>query len=1213
MKRSKFIATILLFGFNLLIHCKGENVDFKDKNIFWDGLFGQSGISLFNLFDEFPALKNGLSKLQPEEFNFQLNRSLEPLGTSLPDSLTSLSSLFKENHNAIKVNFNFLSNELKYLRESNTNLFNRTTNVFEKIRISPGFLIPTLIPISNESLKALLQSKSEKDLSEDIEKIQSILIAPDFISFVESLEDIFSKLLLKNTNSRAGLTNIIYGIFQYKNPELINSIFETIGGIGDGFAQLAGSGTGFKSSGATIKELIINFESHFSENGSNFTSINSSMNHSTQLRFVIRDLLYHLRNVVITPPNLIDNSSNSLFDSIAVSYQELGFTSSLNRVNASFQEMMVLDFQGKNRTLDASSDSISLLEHLIFTLGVVNEFGYFWSNDPANPQIESASGGILTIGDSLFSMASKLGSIGVVVKNANATIGSRILFLDNQDSAILVGDKVLSLGIPSGSTVISTTSSSIEISSNTTASFQQTPITFKRSASISNLGVSAVLWNSSLSGRVKRDGQADTLSLNTPALSRVENNQIISRNNDPIYTKTIPWILANLSATLYSGQGPYYNPKRKNEFGQIITLDNRPYRDSEGNDLIFKQNWNTSRYKIAVRNANNNEIRYAGIGGSQYQSSDASYGSFYSIPEMPISENDRSVSSDEEAFYKNYLWFLNNKRFVLVLPVALEALGDSVQDAVYVVIVANGLKGLINVKPFCNASQCNENDSGRWNLANTQIKDNFKIEGNLQNFSNIAGDSVFLLEVWGYGISANESTNFGFVDDTTFQQVFRLLFSKFGNPNQFYGLIPPAISVQFSAIEKLGFLSNSNVNLQNIDQYWNQRNHLLPLVASFAKACVRTSNSTSNRNSFLILTDLIQVLNRPFIFDGIDQTAQGDTNDTAYPNRSITIRQFRIRGYAGSFGMRSPSMPSPSLYYPNINLRSPLSFLIENQRKWNDGILNALSKGSALNSLLKFLYYFGETNSESAKQQTVIGFQQLAYEFRLNSELPNSNQHSLDNFALDLELFIKRWVRTRGNNPNSASYASMDSLETFMANIVNNNSPHSYSQKLKSACLILKEANLKEGDIRDFLQWIGQIFETESGEKRRALSIFLSQKIPLLFSQMNGQLRPLLFTLESLTRSTFFMEYFYNKVRSDFTSKDIWQDWERFFSSRMIQMRSNDKNDLLFSISEICKLFSDVIRAPKKPMNTEYWFSDQVNRYNELTIFDRFNFIFSKK
>ncbi|TGM05358.1 hypothetical protein [Leptospira jelokensis] len=1204
---------ILLICFQYLPSCKSEDLNYQDKNLFWDGIFNQTGIQLFTLFDGFPALKSGLTKLEAIEFNIRLNSSLEPIRGNLSNILLHLGYLFNDESNAIKQSLRFISDELQFLRENKPDLFISVSTSLDKIRKSQFDLLPNLIPISNQTFKELLRSKSESAIVLSIQRINENLKDADLISFIKKIERIFGKLIIQNEQTRAGITNILSGILQYKSPEFYSSLSEMIGGIGEGFSYQTGIGSGFKRSGTSLKELLINLEDYYTPQGTKFNTIYSDPNHSSQIHFFLKDFIINLRQIIVPPTNLIKNQNDSYISNIAESYHKLRFTSSLKKANDSFYQMLSADLFGRNRTLDVYGESISLLEHLLFTIGVTNDFGYYWSNDPFEPQIESSSGGVITLGDSLFSLSSKLKSVGIVVRNANANSATQVLSLPNSDLAIQNGDSVFGIGIPNGTIVTAANTTSVQLSNQTTYTLNNSPVTFKRSTSISNLGISAAIWNSAISGRVKKNGVVENVNLNTAVLSRIENDVILSNANDPIYSKTLPWILASFSSVLYSGQGPYYNQNRKNDLGQIETVDGRVYKDSFGNDLIYQKEWNTSKYKIGVRNSENGEVRGVGLGGIEYPEFDSSNGSDYHITEINIPENERAVGSDEEAFYKNFYWLMYQKRYVIVVPVALEALGDTIQDAVYIVIIANGLKGLIDVKPYCNESQCSEFDSGRWLHANTFIKNDIKSQGNLQNFSNLAGDSCFLVEVWGYGISANASSNLGFVDDTTFQQVYRLLFSKFNSPSEFYGPIPPVISAGFPSVERLGFLAEGNLREISFGSLWEKRNHLLPIISSIAQASVLTSDPSQNKNSFTLLTNFIQVLNRPFLFESLDPTAASDTEDTASPNRNVMTRQYRIRGNSGAFGIRSPNMPNLALYYPNTQLRSHLSFLIENQRKWNDGILNAMSKGRLLSSLLETIYQFGDPNHKESRSLAIIGLQQLFYEWKLDVESPESNQFSINQFSNGIEDYISSLVIERGKNPNHSAYSFIDDIESFFYTLLNAKSPYSYSNQFKTVFLTLSDANLTSGEIYGILEWLGQIFILENGNPRYRVSLFLSETLPNLLEEVSGKSIPVLQILESLTGESSFFEYFYKRTISEYSFSEIWLDLEKFCKSSMIQIPSKDKNDLFYNVSQTFQLFSQILSSEAKPMQTDYWFLDQANRNNELSLFDHFNFVFSKK
>ncbi|MBU0993903.1 MAG: hypothetical protein KJ737_15520 [Proteobacteria bacterium] len=65
-----------------------------------------------------------------------------------------------------------------------------------------------------------------------------------------------------------------------------------------------------------------------------------------------------------------------------------------------------------------------------------------------------------------------------------------------------------------------------------------------------------------------------------------------------------------------------------------------------------------------------------------------------------IQENDpqRACSSQEEALYKNYQWFMTEKKMVIILPLKVDL--DGTQAAIFQVLEANGVSGLGRLRKF---------------------------------------------------------------------------------------------------------------------------------------------------------------------------------------------------------------------------------------------------------------------------------------------------------------------------------------------------------------------------------------------------------------------------------------------------------------------------------------------------------------------------------
>ncbi|MCU0824138.1 MAG: hypothetical protein MUF77_05800 [Leptospira sp.] len=141
----------------------------------------------------------------------------------------------------------------------------------------------------------------------------------------------------------------------------------------------------------------------------------------------------------------------------------------------------------------------------------------------------------------------------------------------------------------------------------------------------------------------------------------------------------------------------------------------------------------------------------------------------------------------------------------------------------------------------------------------------------------------------------------------------------------------------------------------------------------------------------------------------------------------------------------------------------------------------------------------------------------------------------------------------------------------------------------------------------------GKIFQKENESTKSTFSAILTEQVPNLLRQIKGRTKAIVRLLDSLSREGLFLNYFFREVRSTYSSADIWKDWERFLKAPMVQMPTRDKNDLFYNIGEISFLFANLIQTPTRPMPTDYWFVDVQNRKDETTLFDRFNFLFSKK
>ncbi|MEM7181102.1 MAG: hypothetical protein AAF518_09325 [Spirochaetota bacterium] len=1196
------LLTLLLFG----PYCTNTSKQFSDPFLFSDGL-SSGGVALFSLLDDYPALKNAMAKLEPDAFNKNLNVSLEKSRKDIPEALSSLSTLLKNKDSNIRPALKRVSSIINRVRKvdsvssrstsfsiwmkalsgepesrsSSSGQYQNALNYMERVRAGQrDFLVP-LLPLDYTILNYLrndpqfiateyyqkLKETGKSSLStEETDELRKAKIQSSINNLVESLkgqqaydvvtyvEEILHKAINKNSTTKSGIAQLLQGVFDetlLEDRVFKDKLITLLEGLGNMMSVKAGTGDGSKTAATVLKELIINAEKYYTTGGSVYDS-DSNYNetgYSTNFANMTTDLYVKVRNLIQTPESYIKDTSTPLLSLLATAYNKLTFTENITSIDSSLTEMIKIDLTGKERLTNSESEPGSSLESLLFTLSMVDIFGYYWNNDQEKTQIIGMSGGILTLGDAAFSLGSKMSS-----------------------PAPAPGDD-----------------------------------------SVSNLGLTAVLnsnyTQAQVNGKVTRDGENYPINLNTSALSLSE-GQTRGRLNsatDSVYTKTIPFVLAMIADTLYSGKGPYYNKNRKDSSGNYVTPDGTIYRDSSENDMTYKSQWKTSSYKIEVEKVSKGYKNYAGLDGTE--STNIANGTSYTIPEIEIPDTDRAVASDEEAFYKNFQWLLYKKRMVLVIPVHVDALGNELREAVYATVVANGLKGLMNVKPYCTTT-CSEQDSGIWLKAGKRIKTGYDTVGDLTYFSDIAADSSFLIQVWGYGIS-NDS--YGFTDTTIYQQVYRLLFAKYNEPSRFYGPIPPAIKWNFDVIEKLGFVTDSEITPDSTSDNWDKRNKLLPLVAALANAMTRQADSDTNKNPFALLTELAQVLARPHIHKTNDPVA---LNDLVNP-QAIEIVSLKIRGSNNFFGIRSPQMPTAELYYPNEDLRSFLATLTEDEIRDQDGLVSLLGKGTLLTSLGELLFELGKDGRETMRSNFVGGLQKIVNEMRVTAEITDAEtQFDVEKTMQSLHDDLAAYPDSRPkDNLDDSSWEFFDNLTIFLTDIFSTNSVYKYTDNLSRVFDSLIEAKPSADELEAFVSILGSILvDPSTGQQDYILRTLVTQDVPAMLPHLAPGGMRFVGLARSLAKPGQFMDYFYPTITSDYPLDSIFQDVERFCASAEVQDNSGGKSDLLYSTGVILEHFSGVVEQGRKPSEQNAWFQDQWNETDTyLPYFDRFNYIFSTK
>ena len=394
--------------------------------------------------------------------------------------------------------------------------------------------------------------------------------------------------------------------------------------------------------------------------------------------------------------------------------------------------------------------------------------------------------------------------------------------------------------------------------------------------------------------------------------------------------KEVNWNVDNAAdlSTYYLGKGisgrtyerwNRYRAKWYSDFYMIQVVD----------DLFNK--WYITPEKIAV-------------GSSERDSLEAGRFVFNEL----ISEDDpnRACASHEEAIFRNYQWVMTEKKFAIVVPLALTGLSLA-HAGVFQVVEGNGIAGLTSARKYASNA------------------DYWAIAGNTDNTSpwpgdyricmkNFKGDTIISYEtVWGS--MANGTVNPPLVAHNA-PGVFRFGFPRYyqageNNDKNHYALGSRRISDP-----------NSNYGFSVGDDRWNKRNTLLPLIITMLGTVLDHQNKNfadkANRDTTLSRlkkfteTMMIPILPRfyyryskggtettvntwvPRINGGtVTNPNYGYTNPDNMPHhRRIHIRSHEVdsdRSYWGGWKQRN--------FYQPMAMRTPLNLLIDSDVTSPDG------------------------------------------------------------------------------------------------------------------------------------------------------------------------------------------------------------------------------------------------------------------------------------
>jgi hypothetical protein len=1145
--------------------CQKNSKKLSDVNLFPDGFQSSGGLVLFNLLDSYPALKQPFKSVKVDDFNTRLDNSLRlSAKEDILGGLRLIQSIMLNTRTELQALLGQTANMLGRIQRNNPTTYNNLQPLLERIRNYNQPVIRNVIPITTSYLLQEYTTKSSATISKQVTDFANTLGNADSKKMMEDYQDVAVKGIRSNSIVRAALesaTNAFLDPVISGDKKLKNGLIGTIYGFGEMLYKRTGPSDN-KTSETTIKELMVNVEKYYTVGGSGYSTIYSTSYttpvtiNSAELSNVIVDLYKNIRQLLAPPASPTTKDTTAiLIDKLGENLLLLDFAGTTTGIENSLLDLVLQDSYGKDRFKDSTANSISALESLLLTLSIVDSFGYKWNVAQTDRSwITEPTYGQLNLGDSLWALQSV-------------------------------------------------------IQAGTAINFNSIMTSSKNSAKVFKNGVALT-------------GAANGIDFNTAELSLLEAESIgsalpiESSGTDFIYRNTIPWVLNWVKRVTYSGYGPYYNRNKKDSSGNFLAPDGAIARYANLSENRFKPTWQTAKYKICISNTTTTvtNCKDIGMGGTEYagQSTSgnaANPGSGFTIFEIAKTDSERAVNSDEEAFYKNFQWLLYEKRFVVIIP-ARAKLDASLafEEALFIVAIGNGLKGMMSLKPYCSgstASTCGGASNGTWQKnTSVSLRDNaasYK-DFTASKFSSVAGDSAVYVEGWGYGAAGNLPFQEALVLQSNL--VWPLLIP---NPTQVYGLIPPVISFNFPVLERLGFTGTTTVTPSLTTANWEKRNKLLPLIVALAKTLDDQADATTvGKNPFTLLTDLSKILSRPYLLVDVDNTSIPSPPYTTKP----TLINVRL---TDDNPIRSPTA-TPGEYLPSDTIFSPISFLVESQRRFQDGAIILVAKTDLLTNLVQMFVSLGDSTKKSGRDKIWAAVQKIIGQIKVNSDgATAANQYNLQQFIIEKVAVLAAYPDNRSKNVTDSSWSGVNDSVAFARDYFSKTSGYSLVKNIDFILEMVIEIKPTPAEVTALLDMLDSLLTKEANGYYNLTNI-LTDYVPPVLKQTAPYGRNVFGLSYSLASPGGFVYFLEGNMRfSPYSIASLVSDAERFLKSDMVVSTQNTPNSLLYSSGVLVSLFADIYQYGKKLEKQGLSFEDSLNINENTSVFQRLNIIFSIK
>lgn len=607
-----------------------------------------------------------------------------------------------------------------------------------------------MVAVNWKILNRFNDTKSPEELQEDMEELIDDILDPDFKEDFVDLTTMLGKLLVRADyplsaddesmgigNAAKGVVDLVMWYNRMEKDPVTRALLRSQ--VSEAVSMFDPSPS--STNNLKIHKLLENIRDYFTESGSVYSDDNPNnvyrmdndeIYSDAEITNTIREMLPSTASLLMRSDRIhsvIDSKDGEkvyVLRELTKNLNALGYDPDAVNMESSLMAMMRYDCLGRDRT-DPSSGAYpaSHLESLLFVTHVTSNMGWVDRNDisddevvePTDPRYDHGHGtytGRLSLNDSLFSIKTHktMNSLGLFDISLSPYDGNHIHrsmdpfttmnrenfnFFFNQNYDVLnclappcVGD----LGSPEGGSPDDI--EKVIPGMNGFKAYSPDGLEEPQMAA----------WTLGLIVRACFNGEGPYYYADPEAERFMVGNKdwlIYRRPNGKVYayvdkTDSENWdyfypvdagdsLDPDLNGKTLDGKWQRYNRYKSewhsdyymthyvvddvDDHGEPITLDRYVTLDNSTNDLGMK----------------------AVDGNSNWAAGRLTY-------HEAITENDnaRACSSPEEALFRNYQWFMAEKKMVIILPLKVDL--DGTQAAIFQVLEANGLMGLGNLRKY---------------------------------------------------------------------------------------------------------------------------------------------------------------------------------------------------------------------------------------------------------------------------------------------------------------------------------------------------------------------------------------------------------------------------------------------------------------------------------------------------------------------------------